>query len=192
MNKNRLEAFSDGVIAVIITIMVLELKVPTSGGWAAYRELAPHLLTYVISFVFVAIYWNNHHHLLDAVTRVDGVVLWANMHLLFWLSLVPLTTAWVAARPSSTEATVTYGALFLLCGLAWLVLDRTLAKRHAFERPVAGERGRAFKGKVSLVGYLLGIALAFFKPAIADVIYAIVALAWFIPSPASRNSAGPS
>src|SRR5581483_123054 len=181
MNKNRLEAFSDGVIAVIITIMVLELKVPTSGGLSAYRELAPHLLTYVVSFIFVAIYWHNHHHLLDAVTRIDGVVLWANMHLLFWLSLVPLATAWVATRPTSKEATATYGAIFLLCGLAWLILERTLIARRAIEQPGPRERARHMKGRLSLVGYLLGIGLAFIRPAIADVIYAIVALGWFIP-----------
>jgi uncharacterized membrane protein len=181
MSKNRLEAFSDGVIAVIITIMVLELKVPESGGLAAFRELAPHLLTYVISFVFVAIYWNNHHHLLHAVTRIDGVVLWANMHLLFWLSLVPLTTAWVATHPSSTVATVTYGAVFLLAGAAWWLLERTLVARECVEPSHVSAIDRDVKGGLSLVGYVLGIAMAFINPAMADAIYAIVALAWFIP-----------
>jgi uncharacterized membrane protein len=182
MSKNRLEAFSDGVMAVIITIMVLELKVPASGGFAdAYRELAPHLLTYVISFVFVAIYWNNHHHLLHAVTRIDGVVLWANMHLLFWLSLVPFTTAWVAARPSSTVATATYGMVFLLSGVAYVLLERALVSRQGRESLLAGAIGRDIKGKLSVVGYVLGIALAFVRPAFADAVYAIVALTWFVP-----------
>ena len=192
MSKNRLEAFSDGVIAVIITIMVLELKVPTSSGLAAYREIAPHLATYVISFVFVAIYWNNHHHLMHAVTRVDGVVLWANMHVLFWLSLVPFTTAWVAAVPSSTEATATYGAVFLLCGVAWVLLQRTLVGRGAVGTLVVEAMRRDIKGRLSLLGYVLGIGFAFIRPAIADAMYAFVALAWFVPTgPKDSSPPGP-
>jgi len=181
MGKGRLEAFSDGVIAVIITIMVLELKAPHGKEFAALAPLAPALLTYALSFVFVGIYWNNHHHLLHAAQHIDGRVLWANLHLLFWLSLVPFTTGWVGEYPSAAIPTAIYGVVFLMAGVAWLLLQRALVKRDGPTSLLARAVGRDLKGKLSALLYASAIVLAFVSAWIADALYVLVALIWFVP-----------
>jgi uncharacterized membrane protein len=180
MSSARLEGFSDGVLAVIITIMVLELRPPANDSLAELKKLIPGLLIYVLSFVFVALYWNNHHHLLRATRRINGGVMWANLHLLFWLSLVPVVTAWVGRNPSSKWPAVTYGAIGFLAGVAYYLL--TLAIR-AVNRDTGIDEilGRDIKGKVSVVLYALGIALAFVNPLLAYGAYALVSVMWFIP-----------
>ena len=181
MEKGRLEAFSDGVIAVIITIMVLELKAPHGKGLAALQPLLPAFLTYVLSFVFIGIYWNNHHHLLHAAARVGGAVLWANLHLLFWLSLVPFFTAWVGENPRASIPTASYGAVFLMAGVAWLLLQRALLKRSGTDSALARAIGRDAKGKLSAALYITGVALAFVRAWMAQVLYVLVALMWLVP-----------
>ena len=181
MGKGRLEAFSDGVIAVIITIMVLELKAPHGREFAALAPLAPALLTYALSFVFVGIYWNNHHHLLHAAQHIDGRVLWANLHLLFWLSLVPFTTGWVGEYPSAAIPTAIYGVVFLMAGVAWLLLQQALVKRDGPTSLLARAVGRDLKGKLSALLYASAIVLAFVSAWIADALYVLVALIWFVP-----------
>jgi uncharacterized membrane protein len=180
MSTARLEGFSDGVLAVIITIMVLGLHRPASAALSALQALIPGLLIYVLSFVFIAMYWNNHHHLLRATRRINGGVMWANLHLLFWLSLVPFVTAWVEAYPLSKWPAVTYGAIGFLAGVAYYLL--TLAIR-AVNRDTGIDEvlGRDIKGKVSVVFYTLGIALAFIQPVFAYGAYALVSIMWFIP-----------
>ena len=176
----RLEAFSDGVLAVIITIMVLELRPPPGNDLAALRALIPGLLIYVLSFTFIGIYWNNHHHLLRAARRISGGVMWANLHLLFWLSLVPVVTAWVGAHPHSTGPAVTYGAIGFLAGIAYFLL--TLALRAVNKDTRINELlQRDTKGKATLALYALGIALAFVQPLLAYGAYALVSIMWFIP-----------
>jgi len=172
MGKGRLEAFSDGVIAVIITIMVLELKAPHGQDLAALAPLAPALLSYCLSF---------HHHLLHAAQHIDGRVLWANLHLLFWLSLVPFTTSWVGERPAAAIPTAIYGGVFLMSGVAWLLLQRALLRRNGPESLLARAVGRDLKGKLSALLYAAAILLAFVRPWIADAIYVLVALIWFVP-----------
>jgi uncharacterized membrane protein len=181
MGKGRLEAFSDGVIAVIITIMVLELKAPHGPSLAALGPLAPTFLTYCLSFVYVGIYWNNHHHLLHATQHIDGQVLWANLHLLFWLSLVPFTTGWVGEYPTAAIPTAIYGVVFLMAGVAWLLLQRALVRRNGPDSLLARAVGRDLKGKLSAVLYASAILVAFVRPWIADAIYVLVALIWFAP-----------
>ncbi|MFI5002303.1 MAG: TMEM175 family protein [Reyranellales bacterium] len=181
MSKGRLEAFSDGVIAIIITIMVLELKVPSGSDLAALRPLIPLVLSYVLSFVFVGIYWNNHHHLLLAAQRITGPVLWANLHLLFWLSLVPVGTAWMGTSHFALWPVVLYGADLLLCALAYYVLSHALIIHHGAQSVLATAFGRDFKGKVSIAIYGTAIALAFVHPLIAVGLYAIVAVIWLVP-----------
>jgi uncharacterized membrane protein len=176
----RLEAFSDGVLAVIITIMVLELRPPAKDSLAALQSLIPGLLIYVLSFTFIGIYWNNHHHLLQATRRISGGVMWANLHLLFWLSLVPVVTAWVGAHPRSTWPAVTYGAIGFLAGIAYFLL--TLALRAVNKGTRINELlQRDTKGKATLALYTLGIALAFIDPLLAYGAYALVSIMWFIP-----------
>jgi len=181
MGKGRLEAFSDGVIAVIITIMVLELKAPHGTELAALAPVAPALLTYVLSFVFVGIYWNNHHHMLHAAQHIDGRVLWANLHLLFWLSLVPFTTSWVGEYPKAAIPTALYGGVFLMAGLAYLLLQRALVERNGPDSVLARAIGEDAKGKASALLYASAILLAFVRPWIADALYVLVALMWFVP-----------
>ncbi|MDP9148888.1 MAG: TMEM175 family protein [Myxococcota bacterium] len=183
MGKGRLEAFSDGVIAVIITIMVLELKVPHGEDLAALAGLLPSLLTYAVSFVFVGIYWNNHHHMLHAAAKINGRVLWANLHLLFWLSLVPFVTGWVAERPTAPVPTALYAVVFLLCGVAYLLLQLSLLKLSGPNSPLARAVGGDRKGKVSAVLYGSAVALAFVKTWIADALFVVVALIWLLPDP---------
>jgi len=181
MGKERLAAFSDGVIAIIITIMVLEIQVPQGGSFAALRPLLPVLLSYVLSFVYIGIYWNNHHHLLHATEKVNGTVLWANMHLLFWLSLIPFATRWVGTYYTAPVPTAVYGLLLLLASLAYWILQRAILKAHG-QNPLLGTAlGRDIKGKVSPALYILAIAFAFVSSWIADGLFALVALMWLVP-----------
>ena len=181
MTKGRLEAFSDGVIAVIITIMVLELKVPHGAEAAALAPLAATFLTYVLSFVFTAIYWNNHHHLLHAVHHVTGGTLWANMHLLFWLSLVPFVTGWMDENHFAPVTVAAYGLVLLCAGIAYFILTRVLLATHGQDSLLAKALGSDFKGKISVVLYLAAVALAFVQPWISLAIYVLVALMWLVP-----------
>jgi len=181
MAKGRLEAFSDGVIAVIITIMVLELKVPHGGDAAALVPLAATFLTYMLSFVFIAIYWNNHHHLLHAVHHVTGGTLWANMHLLFWLSLVPFVTGWMDENHFAPITVAAYGLVLLCAGVAYFILTRVLLATHGRDSLVAKALGSDVKGKVSVVLYLAGVALAYVQTWLSLAIYVLVALWWLVP-----------
>jgi len=181
MTKGRLEAFSDGVIAVIITIMVLEMKVPHGADTTALAPLVPVFLTYVLSFVFTAIYWNNHHHLLHAVHHVTGGALWANMHLLFWLSLVPFVTGWMDENHFAPITVAAYGLVLLGAGIAYFILTRVLLATHGHDSLLAKALGSDFKGKVSLVLYLAGVVLAFVQTWISLALYVLVALMWLVP-----------
>jgi uncharacterized membrane protein len=181
MGKARLEAFSDGVIAVIITIMVLELKVPHGTGFDALAPLLPVFLTYVLSFVYVAIYWNNHHHLMHAAQHVNGAILWANMHLLFWLSLVPFTTGWMSENHFEPWPVATYGFVLMCAGIAYYLLAHCLMAAHGRESAIARSLGADFKGKISVVIYLVAIPLAFVRWWLAFALYVLVAATWFIP-----------
>jgi uncharacterized membrane protein len=181
MGKDRLAAFSDGVIAIIITIMVLELKLPHGADLAALKGVAPNFLSYVMSFAYLAIYWNNHHHLLHTVVRVDGVILWANSHLLFWLSLVPAATAWLGENLAAPLPTAVYGAVLLMPAIAYFLLQRAIMHRHGAQSLLARALGSDIKGKVSPVLYAAGIALAFIVPWLSIAIYVLVAVIWLIP-----------
>jgi uncharacterized membrane protein len=181
MTRGRLEAFSDGVLAVIITIMVLELKVPHGGDLRALHGMLPGFLGYVLSFVNVGIYWNNHHHLMHATRRISGSVMWANLHLLFWLSLVPVSTGWVGENPSAPWPTALYGAILLMAALAWLVLERRIIAVNGEDSELAQAVRHGTKENVSPVLYALAIGLSFVRPWIADVLYAVVALLWIVP-----------
>jgi len=181
MTKGRLEAFSDGVIAVIITIMVLEMKVPHGADSASLLPLLPVFLSYVLSFVFVAIYWNNHHHLFHAVHHVTGATLWANMHLLFWLSLVPFVTGWMDENHFAPITVAAYGLVLLCAGIAYFILTRVLLATHGHNSLLAQALGSDFKGKVSLVLYLAAVALAFVQTWISLALYVLVALMWLVP-----------
>ena len=181
MEKGRVEAFTDGVIAIIITIMVLELKSPHEASWSALAELWPVLLAYVLSFFYVGIYWNNHHHMFKAVDTVSGEVLWANLHVLFWLSLFPFVTAWMSETDFAKVPTALYGVVLLMAAIAWPILVGRLIKANGPECELARAVGNDFKGKVSIAGYVAGIAVAFFNPWIACAFYLAVALIWFVP-----------
>ncbi|MBE9229222.1 DUF1211 domain-containing protein [Phormidium sp. LEGE 05292] len=181
MGKGRLEAFSDGVIAILITIMVLELKVPHEANLVALRPLIPIFLSYVLSFIYLGIYWNNHHHLLQAVRQVNGNVLWANLHLLFWLSLVPFVTAWTGENNFAAFPVAFYGIVLLCAAIAYYILSRTLIAHHGKDSTLAIAIGRDFKGKISVVIYALGIALSFVNSWLAFTLYVLVAIMWLIP-----------
>ncbi len=181
MEKGRLEAFSDGVIAIIMTIMVLELKVPHEAGLEALRPLIPVLLSYLLSFVFLGIYWNNHHHLLQAAQKVNGRILWANLHLLFWLSLIPFVTAWMGENYFAELPVALYGGVMLFAGVAYYILSRTLIAHHGKESALATALGQDFKGKVSVAIYAVAIALSFVHAWIACTLYVAVAIMWLIP-----------
>jgi len=183
MRKERLEAFSDGVIAVIITIMVLELKVPRGTDWAALRPVIPVFLSYGLSFIYVGIYWNNHHHMLQACQKVNGRVLWANLHLLFWMSLVPVVTGWMGENYRATIPVALYGSVLLLAGAAYVILTRLLIALHGEDSPLAVALGRDYKGKLSLGLYAAGIVLSFWNTWIALAIYGAIAVVWFAPDP---------
>ena len=181
MSTGRLEAFSDGVIAIIITIMVLELKVPGTAEIGALFPLIPVFLSYLLSFVFVGIYWNNHHHLLQAARQVNGAVLWANLHLLFWLSLVPFVTSWLGENGFQAWPVALYGAVLLLAGFAYFLLSRALVAVHGQESALAIAVGNEAKGYISLVCYTAAIPLAFINAMLACGLYVVVAVMWFIP-----------
>jgi uncharacterized membrane protein len=181
MSKGRLEAFSDGVFAIIITIMVLDLRAPASASPHSLIPLTPIFLSYAISFLFVAIYWNNHHHMLQASKHVDGRVLWANLHLLFWLSLVPFVTAWMGANHFATWPVAAYGLILLMSGTAYYILSRFLIVLHGSDSVLAAALGRDSKGKASLVIYLVAILLAFVHPGLACGLYVLVAIMWLVP-----------
>jgi uncharacterized membrane protein len=181
MGKDRLAAFSDGVIAIIITIMVLELKVPHGADWAALRGVAPNFVSYVLSFVFLAIYWNNHHHLLHTVTRVDGLILWANSHLLFWLSLVPAATSWMGENFLAPLPTALYGAILLMPAIAYYLLQKAIVHQQGKHSVLASALGRDFKGKISVLLYAAAVVLAFVDAWLSIAIYALVAVMWLIP-----------
>ena len=181
MGKGRLEAFSDGVIAILITIMVLELKIPHSGEVGALAPVLPVFLTYVLSFVYLGIYWNNHHHMLHATTRVDGKILWANLHLLFWLSLVPFATGWMGENHFASTPTAIYGAVMLASALAYLVLQSTIIAAEGRDSKLARAVGGDVKGKLSLAAYASAIPLAFVREWLADALYVAVALLWLVP-----------
>jgi TMEM175 potassium channel family protein len=183
MNKGRLEAFSDGVIAVIITIMVLELKVPPGTDWSALRPVLPVFLSYVLSFIYVAIYWNNHHHMLQACHKVNGRVLWANLHLLFWMSLVPVITGWMGQNHAAKIPVALYGVVLLVTGIAYLILSRELIALHGSDSPLATALGRDGKGKLSLLLYAMAVAVSFVSTWGALSIYALVAIIWVAPDP---------
>ena len=181
MGKDRLAAFSDGVIAIIITMMVLELKVPHGADWAALKSLAPSLVAYVLSFVYLAIYWNNHHHMLHTVTRVDGLILWANSHLLFWLSLIPAATAWMGENFLSPLPTAIYGATLLMPAIAYFLLERAIVHQQGRDSVLASAIGRDLKGKLSPLLYAAAIVLAFVSPWLSIALYVLVAVMWLIP-----------
>jgi uncharacterized membrane protein len=181
MSKGRLEAFSDGVIAILITIMVLELAAPHAALPSNLVPLVPKLLCYALSFLFLGIYWSNHHHLLQAVTRVSGGVLWANLHLLFWLSLVPFVTAWMGENRFARWPVAAYGAVLLLAAIAYYVLARTLVALHGNASTIAKALGADLKGRISIAIYAAAIALAFLTSLGACILYVVVALLWLIP-----------
>ncbi len=181
MGKDRLAAFSDGVIAIVITIMVLELKLPHGASWSVLAGVAPNFVSYVLSFVYLAIYWNNHHHLLHTVTRVDGLILWANSHLLFWLSLVPATTAWLGENFPASIPTAVYGASLLMPAIAYYLLQKAIVHKQGRHSVLAHALGGDFKGKISPALYLAGIALAFAAPWASIALFALVAVMWLIP-----------
>ena len=181
MNKTRLEAFSDGVLAISITIMVLELKIPHGTDLAALRPLLPIFLSYVLSFIYIGIYWNNHHHLLQATRRINGTILWANLHLLFWLSLIPFATGWMGENHFAPLPTAIYGAVLLCAAMAYLLLQNLIIKHDGSDHVLALAVGKDWKGKISLACYLAAIPLAFVNQWISDVLYIFVAAMWLIP-----------
>ena len=181
--KGTLGRVSDGVIAIIITIMVLELKIPEGADWAALRSIAPHFVAYVLSFVYMAIYWNNHHHLLHTVKQVDGAILWANANLLFWLSLIPAATAWLGANFLKPIPTAVYGAVLLMPAISYPSLQIAIVHRHGRTSLLAQALGRDLKGKLSPVFYAAGILIAFVIPWVSIALYVLVAAIWLVPDP---------
>lgn len=182
MKKGRLEAFSDGVIAIIITIMVLEIKIPEHGSdLKALLPILPFFLSYVLSFAYIGIYWNNHHHMLYLVNSITGGVLWANLNLLFWLSLIPFGTEWMANNHFAAMPVAVYGLLLIMCGISYLILAQILASHCGKNSELAQALGRDWKGKLSIVIYLAGVISAFWYPQVSCVLYVLVACIWFIP-----------
>jgi len=181
MSKGRLEAFSDGVLAIIITIMILELRIPEGETLETLRPLIPVFLSYVLSFVFLGIYWSNHHHLLQAARHVNGAILWANLHLLFWLSLIPAIMGWMGETHFAPWPLAAFGVVLLMAAVAYYILTRALLAEHEKDSVLAVALGRDFKGKVSIVFYVIGIAAAFWSTAFASGIYVLVAIIWLVP-----------
>jgi uncharacterized membrane protein len=181
MSKGRLEAFSDGVIAILITIMVLELKIPHGADWESLRPLVPVFLTYVLSFIYIGIYWNNHHHMLYATDRINGKILWANMHLLFWLSLIPFVTGWMGENHFAPLPTAVYGAVMLAAAIAYYVLQKLIIAQQGPNSKLEAAVGKDIKGKISPLVYLVAIPLAFVHQWLSDGLYVLVALMWLIP-----------
>jgi|SRR5579872_2996999 len=181
MSKARLEAFSDGVIAILITIMVLELKVPSGSDWKALGPVLPTFLVYVLSFVLIGIYWTNHHHMLHATERINGKILWANLHLLFWLSLVTFVTAWLGENSSASLPAAVYGVVLTLAAFAWKILQGAILAHEGPNSKLAAAIGDDRKGNLSLALYVVALPLAFVRAWIAEVLYAVVALMWLVP-----------
>ena len=187
MTTARMEAFSDGVIAIIITVMVLEMRAPRGTDIAALRPLIPVFLSYLLSFVFLGIYWSNHHHLLQVAEHVNGSVLWANLHLLFWLSLTPFVTNWMGENQFAAWPVALYGVVMLCAAIAYFILVRTLLSLHGLESVLATALGRDFKGKISMVIYLVAIPLAFLRSWLACALYVFVAVMWLVPDRRIEN-----
>ena len=181
MGKNRLEAFSDGVIAIIITIMVLEMKVPHGDSMETLAPLLPVFMSYVLSFIYIGIYWNNHHHMVHTVTRVTGGILWANLHLLFWLSLFPFVTGWMGENHFAAAPSALYGGVLLAAAIAYFILQQAIIAEQGPQSPLKAMLGRDWKGKLSPLAYLIGIASTFFVPWVAQVLYVVIALVWLVP-----------
>ena len=181
MGKGRLEAFSDGVLAIIITIMVLEMKVPHGNTLASLKPLLPVFMSYIMSFVYLGIYWNNHHHMLHAARHVNGRTLWANMHLLFWLSLIPFVTAWMGENNFATLPVVLYGIVLMMAGMAYYFLAHNLAGLHGKDSTLSAAIGKDWKGKLSVIMCALGVGFSFFQNWLGLLLYALVAVIWFIP-----------
>ena len=181
MNKGRLEAFSDGVIAILITIMVLELKIPHGADFEALRPLFPVFVTYILSFIYLGIYWNNHHHLLQATAQINGAILWANLHLLFWLSLIPFVTGWMGENHFAPLPTAVYGVNLLAAGIAYYILQSLIVAAQGKDSKIKEAIGKDLKGKISPLIYLIAIGLAFVNQWISDALYVLVALMWLIP-----------
>ncbi|EAZ79353.1 TMEM175 family protein [Algoriphagus machipongonensis] len=183
MQKGRLEAFSDGVLAIVITIMVLEIKVPHGDELSDLKPLIPILLSYILSFIYIGIYWNNHHHMLHTVKHVSGSILWANLHLLFWLSLIPFVTGWLGENHFASLPMALYGIILLMSAIAYFILQRIIIKAQGKESILAKAIGKDLKGNLSPIFYILGILASFYKPWIAGIFYILVALMWLIPDP---------
>ena len=192
MQKERLNAFSDGVLAIIITIMVLELKVPHGADWAALTGLLPVFLSYVLSFVYVGIYWTNHHHLLHASHGINGAIMWANMHLLFWLSLIPFATGWMGENHFAELPVAVYGVSLLMPALAYYILQLCIVRANGADKTLANALGRDIKGKLSPLFYIAGIGLAFVDPRISSALYIAVALMWLVPDRRIEKTVGHS
>jgi uncharacterized membrane protein len=190
MPKNRLEAFSDGVLAVIITIMVLELRAPHGEDLASLLPLMPSLLSYVLSFVYVGIYWNNHHHLLQTLTRTSGGVLWANLNLLFWLSLVPFATAWMGENHFASLPSAAYGLVLLMSAISYFILEHAIMSAEGPNSVLRRAVGRDWKGKLSVIAYLVAIGASFLAHWVAQIVYVAVALAWLVPDPRIERALG--
>jgi uncharacterized membrane protein len=181
VSKGRLEAFSDAVIAILMTIMVLELKVPLGTDWRAFEPIVPVFLTYVLSFVMLGIYWNNHHHMLHATERINGAIMWANLHLLFWLSLVPFVTGWMGENHFEAAPTALYGFVLLMAGISYTIMESAIIRDQGSHSKLAAAVGSELKGKLSAALYAVAIPLAFVNELIADAIYVGVALMWLVP-----------
>lgn len=181
MTKNRLEAFSDGVVAIIITIMVLEMKVPKGASWGDLKPMMPVFFSYVLSFVNVGIYWNNHHHMLHAVKRINGITLWANLHLLFWLSLIPFTTGWMGTNHFEKLPVALYGTILSMAAISYFLLSKSLIVLHGKNSTLSLALGKDRKGIISLVVYMAAVGIAFIQPMASLCMYAVVAVVWFIP-----------
>ncbi|ADQ79976.1 protein of unknown function DUF1211 [Paludibacter propionicigenes WB4] len=181
MNKTRLEAFSDGVIAIIITIMVLELKIPKGSDWQSLSGLALKFISYVISFIYVAIYWNNHHHLLHTVKRVNGAILWSNTHLLFWLSLIPFVTAWAGENHFAELPVATYSFVLMMAGVAYFILSKTIIHVHGRDSVLSTAIGKDIKGLISIIGYAIAVAFAFIYRELSIFIIVAIAVLWLVP-----------
>lgn len=181
MKTNRLEAFSDGVLAIIITIMVLELKAPEEADFHSLLSLAPIFLSYLISFIYIGIYWNNHHHLFQITKIVNGKILWANLHLLFWLSLIPFTTSWIGENYTSSAPVTLYGIVLLMSSIAYFILQNAIIKHHKNDNSIRNSIGKGAKGLISVVIYIIGIVLSFYISWAAILCYILVAIIWFVP-----------
>lgn len=181
MNKNRLEAFSDGVLAIVITIMVLEFNIPEGDTLVDLKPLLPKVIGYILSFIYIGIYWNNHHHLMHTVKKINGVILWANLHLLFWLSLIPFTTAWAGESHFTSIPMMLYGIVLLCNAIAYFILQNIILKHHENDSLLAKTIGKNYKGKISIVLYAVAIGFSLYNPIISGLLYSLVAFIWLVP-----------